>query len=139
MLLGSLLLLAALIYMYTVTGTTDAVKLQQYPFTAEVRTWPWLAFFVSVLGQAADAARFDNLAVPDAHVERLDGRLGRSGRQLPLKMGASGFRCFQPRRMFLDASLLFQPPMPAPRKPLARSSIASAGRRSTLRSTSKKR
>jgi NADH-quinone oxidoreductase subunit M len=106
-LLGSLLLLAALIYMYTVTGTTDVVKLQQYPFTAEVQTWLWLAFFASFSVKLPMWPVHTWL--PDAHVEAPTAGSVVLAAVL-LKMGGYGFLRFS-LPMFPDASLLFQPLM----------------------------
>ena len=77
-LLGSLLLLAALIYMSTVAGTTDIPTLQEginpetgaLLFPPEVQTWLWLAFLLSF------AVKLPMLPVhtwlPDAHVVGAD-------------------------------------------------------------------
>jgi NADH-quinone oxidoreductase subunit M len=106
-LLGSLLLLAALIYMYVVTGTTDVVALQAYPFDPGVQTWLWLAFFASF------AVKLPMWPVhtwlPDAHVEApTAGSVILAG--VLLKMGGYGFLRFS-LPMFPDASMLFQPLM----------------------------
>ncbi|MEP7211066.1 MAG: NADH-quinone oxidoreductase subunit M, partial [Alphaproteobacteria bacterium] len=104
-LLGSLLLLAALIYMSTVAGTTDVVALQNYPFDRGVQTWLWLAFFASF------AVKLPMWPVhtwlPDAHVEApTAGSVILAG--VLLKMGGYGFLRFS-LPMFPDASRLFQP------------------------------
>ncbi len=104
-LLGSLMLLAALIYMYTVAGTTDIQELQQYPFARDVQTWLWLAFFASF------AVKLPMWPVhtwlPDAHVQApTAGSVVLAG--VLLKMGGYGFLRFS-LPMFPDASLLFQP------------------------------
>jgi NADH-quinone oxidoreductase subunit M len=106
-LLGSLLLLAALIYMSTVAGTTDVVALQKYPFPPDVQTWLWLAFFASF------AVKLPMWPVhtwlPDAHVEApTAGSVILAG--VLLKMGGYGFLRFS-LPMFPDASRLFQPLM----------------------------
>ena len=47
-LLGSVLMLIAIIYMYWTAGTTDIVTLLANPsFTPEAQKWLWLAFFAS--------------------------------------------------------------------------------------------
>jgi len=106
-LLGSLLLLAALIYMYIVTGTTDVIALQAYPFDPGVQTWLWLAFFASF------AVKMPMWPVhtwlPDAHVEAPTAGSVVLAAVL-LKMGGYGFLRFS-LPMFPDASLLFQPLM----------------------------
>jgi NADH-quinone oxidoreductase subunit M len=66
-LLGSLLLLAALVYMYVEAGTTDIEALQRYPFAPEVQTWLWLAFFASFSVKLPMWPVHTWL--PDAHVE----------------------------------------------------------------------
>ncbi len=106
-LLGSLLLLAALIYMGITAGTTDVVALQQYAFPKDVQTWLWLAFFASF------AVKLPMWPVhtwlPDAHVEApTAGSVILAG--VLLKMGGYGFLRFS-LPMFPDASLLFQPLM----------------------------
>jgi NADH-quinone oxidoreductase subunit M len=106
-LLGSLLLLAALIYMAITAGTTDIVALQQYPFATDVQTWLWLAFFASF------AVKLPMWPVhtwlPDAHVEAPTAGSVVLAAVL-LKMGGYGFLRFS-LPMFPDASLLFQPLM----------------------------
>jgi NADH-quinone oxidoreductase subunit M len=106
-LLGSLLLLAALIYMYMLTGTTDVEALQAYPFATDVQTWLWLAFFASF------AVKLPMWPVhtwlPDAHVEApTAGSVILAG--VLLKMGGYGFLRFS-LPMFPDASIAFQPMM----------------------------
>jgi NADH-quinone oxidoreductase subunit M len=105
--LGSVLLLVALIYMYLVTGTTDIVALQQFPFSKDVQTWLWLAFFASF------AVKLPMWPVhtwlPDAHVEAPTAGSVVLAAVL-LKMGGYGFLRFS-LPMFPDASLLFQPLM----------------------------
>jgi NADH-quinone oxidoreductase subunit M len=106
-LLGSLLLLAALIYMYSLAGTTDIRALQDFPFDPGVQTWLWLAFFASF------AVKLPMWPVhtwlPDAHVEApTAGSVVLAA--IMLKMGGYGFLRFS-LPMFPDASLLFQPMM----------------------------
>jgi NADH-quinone oxidoreductase subunit M len=106
-LLGSLLLLAALIWMYNTVGTTDVPSLQAYPFAKDVQTWLWLAFFASF---AVKLPMFPvHTWLPDAHVEApTGGSVILAG--VLLKMGGYGFLRFS-LPMFPDASLLFQPLM----------------------------
>ena len=106
-LLGSLMLLAALIYMSIVAGTTDIQELQNYPFAREMQTWLWLAFFASF------AVKLPMWPVhtwlPDAHVEApTSGSVVLAA--VLLKMGGYGFLRFS-LPMFPDASELFQPMM----------------------------
>jgi NADH-quinone oxidoreductase subunit M len=114
-LLGSLLLLAALIYMSITAGTTDVVVLQNglHPVTGallfppEVQTWLWLAFFASF------AVKLPMWPVhtwlPDAHVEAPTAGSVVLAAVL-LKMGGYGFLRFS-LPMFPEASQLFQPLM----------------------------
>lgn len=104
-LLGSLALLAALIYIYVTVGTSDIPTLQQHAFSAEVQTWLWLAFFASF------AVKLPMWPVhtwlPDAHVEApTAGSVILAG--VLLKMGGYGMLRFS-LPMFPDASVLFQP------------------------------
>ena len=104
-LLGSLLMLIALIWMYLETGTTDIVTLQEYSFGAEAQRWLWIAFFASF------AVKMPMWPVhtwlPDAHVQAPTGGSIVLAAIL-LKMGGYGFARFS-LPMFPDASLDFQP------------------------------
>ncbi len=114
-LLGSLLLLIALIYMATVAGTTDVEVLQNglnpktgaLLFPPDVQTWLWLAFFASF------AVKLPMWPVhtwlPDAHVEAPTAGSVVLAAVL-LKMGGYGFLRFS-LPMFPEASQLFQPLM----------------------------
>lgn len=104
-LLGSLLMLLAMIYMYGVTGTTEIPALMAHHFTPQAQTWLWLAFFASF------AVKMPMWPVhtwlPDAHVEApTAGSVILAG--VLLKMGGYGFLRFS-LPMFPDASLYFQP------------------------------
>src|SRR5215472_13330922 len=66
-LLGSVLMLLAIVAMYNQAGTTDIPALMRYGFSHEMQKWAWLAFFASF------AVKMPMWPVhtwlPDAHVE----------------------------------------------------------------------
>jgi NADH-quinone oxidoreductase subunit M len=104
-LLGSVLMLLAIMAMYWTAGTTDIPTLLTHDFPAEMQTWLWLAFFASF------AVKMPMWPVhtwlPDAHVEApTAGSVILAG--ILLKMGGYGFLRFS-LPMFPDASLYFQP------------------------------
>ena len=104
-LLGSLFMLAAVVYMYLTAGTSDVVQLEQCEFAKSAQTWLWLAFFASF------AVKLPMWPVhtwlPDAHVQApTAGSVILAG--ILLKMGGYGFLRFS-LPMFPDASVLFQP------------------------------
>lgn len=104
-LLGSILMLVAILYMWAVAGTTDIEQLQAYQFLPEAQTWLWLAFFASF------AVKMPMWPVhtwlPDAHVEApTAGSVILAG--ILLKMGGYGFLRFS-LPMFPEASVLFAP------------------------------
>ena len=55
-LLGSVLLLLAMLYMYFAVGTTDIPTLINHGFAPDVQRWLWLAFLASVRRQDPDVA-----------------------------------------------------------------------------------
>jgi len=104
-LLGSVLMLAAILFMIGTSGTSSIPELMQYSFTPEAQTWLWLAFFASF------AVKMPMWPVhtwlPDAHVEApTAGSVILAG--ILLKLGGYGFMRFS-LPMFPDASLLFTP------------------------------
>ena len=104
-LLGSLLMLLAIMAMYGVAGTTDITVLLKTHFPASMQTWLWLAFFASF------AVKMPMWPVhtwlPDAHVEApTAGSVILAG--ILLKMGGYGFLRFS-LPMFPDASATFAP------------------------------
>ena len=104
-LLGSVLMLLAVMYMYWQTGTTFIPDLQDYAFGADAQTWLWLAFFASF------AVKMPMWPVhtwlPDAHVEApTAGSVILAG--VLLKMGGYGFLRFS-LPMFPLASADFAP------------------------------
>lgn len=105
-LLGSVLLLLALLYMYFVAGTTDIPSLMKTGlFSPQAQTWLWLAFFASF------AVKMPMWPVhtwlPDAHVEAPTAGSVILAAVL-LKMGGYGFLRFS-LPMFPIASEYFAP------------------------------
>jgi NADH-quinone oxidoreductase subunit M len=104
-LLGSVLMLLAIMAMYWQAGTTDIPTLIAHDFPREMQTWLWLAFFASF------AVKMPMWPVhtwlPDAHVEApTAGSVILAG--ILLKMGGYGFLRFS-LPMFPDASAYFAP------------------------------
>ncbi|MCW3836827.1 NADH-quinone oxidoreductase subunit M [Sphingomonas canadensis] len=99
-LLGSVLMLIAMLYMSATAGTTDIPTLMAYDFPAGVQTWLWLAFFASF------AVKMPMWPVhtwlPDAHVQApTAGSVILAG--VLLKLGGYGFLRFS-LPMFPEAS-----------------------------------
>lgn len=106
-LLGSLLMLIALMAMYFDAGTTNIEVLLDHRFPVEMQWWLWLAFFASF------AVKLPMWPVhtwlPDAHVEApTAGSVILAG--ILLKLGGYGFIRFS-LPMFPDASVDFAPLM----------------------------
>ena len=104
-LLGSVLMLAAILFMIGVAHTSSIPELMVYKFAPGVQTWLWLAFFASF------AVKMPMWPVhtwlPDAHVEApTAGSVILAG--ILLKMGGYGFLRFS-LPMFPQASQLFTP------------------------------
>jgi len=104
-LLGSVLMLLAMLAMYWHTQTTDIPTLLTYKFPSDMQWWLWLAFFASF------AVKLPMWPVhtwlPDAHVEApTAGSVILAG--ILLKMGGYGFLRFS-LPMFPLASLDFAP------------------------------
>jgi NADH-quinone oxidoreductase subunit M len=105
-LLGSVLMLLAMMAMYWDAGTTDIVKiLAEHKFAASMQYWLWLAFFASF------AVKMPMWPVhtwlPDAHVEApTAGSVVLAA--ILLKMGGYGFIRFS-LPMFPEASQYFAP------------------------------
>tara|TARA_R110000868_G_scaffold95751_4_gene263248 strand:- start:11053 stop:12567 length:1515 start_codon:yes stop_codon:yes gene_type:complete len=104
-LLGSVLMLVAMIYMFLQAGTTDITVLLETTFTPQAQTWLWLAFFASF------AVKMPMWPVhtwlPDAHVQApTAGSVILAG--VLLKMGGYGFLRFS-LPMFPNASEYFAP------------------------------
>jgi NADH-quinone oxidoreductase subunit M len=104
-LVGSLLMLLAIMTMYWTAGTTDIEVLLKTAFAPSMQKWLWLAFFASF------AVKMPMWPVhtwlPDAHVEApTAGSVILAG--ILLKMGGYGFLRFS-LPMFPDASHYFAP------------------------------
>jgi NADH-quinone oxidoreductase subunit M len=104
-LLGSVLMLAAILVMASVAHTTSIPQLMAYHFDPKLQTWLWLAFFASF------AVKMPMWPVhtwlPDAHVEApTAGSVILAG--ILLKLGGYGFLRFC-LPMFPQASLFFTP------------------------------
>ncbi len=99
-LLGSVLMLLAMLYMVNTAGTTSIPALMDFGFDTKVQVWLWLAFFASF------AVKMPMWPVhtwlPDAHVEApTAGSVILAG--VLLKMGGYGFLRFS-LPMFPEAS-----------------------------------
>ena len=90
-LLGSVLMLVAMLAMYFEAGSTDIPTLMTHAFPASLQTWLWLAFFASF---AVKVPMWPvHTWLPDAHVEApTAGSVILAG--VLLKMGAYGFLRF---------------------------------------------
>jgi NADH-quinone oxidoreductase subunit M len=90
-LLGSVLMLVAILAMYFEVGTTDIPTLMSYPFATGMQTWLWLAFLASF---AVKVPMWPvHTWLPDAHVEApTAGSVILAG--VLLKIGAYGFLRF---------------------------------------------
>ncbi len=104
-LLGSVLMLLAIMAMYWQAGTTDIAELLAYRFPRQMQTWLWLAFFASF------AVKMPMWPVhtwlPDAHVQApTAGSVILAG--VLLKLGGYGFLRFS-LPMFPLASEYFAP------------------------------
>jgi len=99
-LLGSVLMLIAMLWMVNVAGTTSVPELMAYDFDPQAQTWLWLAFFASF------AVKLPMWPVhtwlPDAHVQApTAGSVILAG--VLLKLGGYGFIRFS-LPMFPEAS-----------------------------------
>lgn len=104
-LIGSVLMLLAILAMYFLAGTADIPELMAFGFPASLQTWLWLAFLASF------AVKLPMWPVhtwlPDAHVEApTAGSVILAG--VLLKFGAYGFLRFS-LPMFPDATVQFAP------------------------------
>ena len=104
-LLGSVLMLLAILQIYLTTGTFDIPTALAYNFPPVMQTWLWLAFFASF---AVKVPMWPvHTWLPDAHVEApTAGSVILAG--VLLKMGGYGFLRFS-LPMLPDASVHFTP------------------------------
>lgn len=104
-LLGSVLMLVALLALYYKTGSTDIPGLMANPVSSDWQIWLWLAFFASF---AVKMPMYPvHTWLPDAHVEApTAGSVILAG--VLLKMGGYGFLRFS-LPMFPEASEFFAP------------------------------
>lgn len=102
-LLGSVLMLVAILVMYSKVGTTDIPALTQFDFEESLQLWLWLAFFASF---AVKVPMWPvHTWLPDAHVEApTAGSVILAG--ILLKMGGYGFLRFS-LPIFPEASQYF--------------------------------
>jgi NADH-quinone oxidoreductase subunit M len=102
-LLGSVLMLIAMLWMVNAAGTTDIPTLMAYDFPPRAQTWLWLAFFASF---AVKMPMWPfHTWLPDAHVQApTAGSVILAG--VLLKMGGYGFIRFS-LPMFPEASAQF--------------------------------
>ncbi len=104
-LLGSVLMLLAMLAMYHEAGTTDMVELMKFNFSSSIQPWLWLAFMASF---AVKVPMWPvHTWLPDAHVEApTAGSVILAG--VLLKFGGYGFLRFS-LPMFPEASVMFTP------------------------------
>ncbi len=104
-LVGSVLMLAAMITMYVIAGTTDIPTLMATEFASDLQLWLWLAFFASF---AVKVPMWPvHTWLPDAHVQApTAGSVILAG--VLLKMGGYGLLRFS-IPMFPEASEYFTP------------------------------
>ncbi|HLJ64875.1 MAG TPA: NADH-quinone oxidoreductase subunit M [Stellaceae bacterium] len=104
-LLGSVLMLLAILAIYFTTGTSDIETALAFDFAPSLQTWLWLAFFASF---AVKVPMWPvHTWLPDAHVEApTAGSVILAG--VLLKMGGYGFLRFS-LPMFPAASATFAP------------------------------
>jgi NADH-quinone oxidoreductase subunit M len=104
-LLGSVLMLLAILVIYYQTGQTDLLEVTKHTFSFETQKWLWLAFFASF---AVKVPMWPvHTWLPDAHVEApTAGSVILAG--ILLKMGGYGFIRFS-LPLFPEATVLFMP------------------------------
>lgn len=104
-LVGSLIILTGIIYIYTITGTTIYLSLLSHNFTYSEEKWLWVAFFLSF---SVKIPMFPfHIWLPEAHVEAPTvGSVILAG--ILLKLGVYGFIRYS-LPLFPYASFYFSP------------------------------
>lgn len=104
-LIGSLFMLLAILYIYSVVGSTNYEVVLTHSFSYVEQRWLWLAFFVSL---ASKIPLFPfHVWLPEAHVEApTAGSVLLAG--ILLKLGSYGFLRYS-LTLFPDASYYFSP------------------------------
>jgi proton-translocating NADH-quinone oxidoreductase chain M len=104
-LLGSVLMLLSILYVYFKVGSTDFEALLTYPFTFFEQRFIWLAFFASFASKVPMIPV--HIWLPEAHVEApTSGSVVLAG--ILLKLGSYGFLRFS-LPLLPEASLYFTP------------------------------
>nr|NP_038174.1 NADH dehydrogenase subunit 4 [Synura synuroidea]AAF36940.1 NADH dehydrogenase subunit 4 [Synura synuroidea] len=104
-LIGSILMLVGIIYIYFIVGTSSFEIIFSYNFSLQEQQWLWLAFFISF---ASKIPMFPfHIWLPEAHVEAPTvGSVLLAG--ILLKLGVYGFLRFS-LTLFSEASLYYSP------------------------------
>ena len=104
-LLGSVLMLLAMLWMANAAGTTSIPELKEFGFSAQAQSILWIAFFASFAVKMPMWP--DHTWLPDAHVQApTAGSVILAG--ILLKLGGYGFILFNVP-MFPDASVMYRP------------------------------
>lgn len=104
-LIGSVLMLIGILYIYSISGTTDYLNLLEFHFDPYIQKFLFLSFFASL---AVKIPKFPfHIWLPQAHVEApVSGSVILAG--ILIKLGGYGFIRFT-LPLFPDASYFFSP------------------------------